>query len=233
MAPVYDMTARLPANPRAPHIATAAIVARFGDDAARHLYETFHTLNKRFFDSRLAAPLILITGAKSARTLADYCPRDVHGLESRIRISPKASSRGALFAADVLLHEMVHAWQTEVSGDLEPGYRGHGPDFAAKCNEIGEALGLPEVGVKGRDGLPDCAQWPCNVRPDGYYPEPFVASTRRKKAEPEPAEPEGEAEPAPAPKGAVERILFLVRQLDDASVRALHEGIEEVIAERE
>ena len=50
---------------------------------------------------------------------------------------------------------------------------GHGRDFAAICNRIGEALGLPPVVIRRRKGdsktLPICAQWPSNVRPAGYY----------------------------------------------------------------
>jgi hypothetical protein len=62
--------------------------------------------------------------------------------------------------------------------------------FAGVCNRIGEALGVGKVGVKGRDGLPDCSYWPMCVRPDGYYPEPFKAPTRQDK----PAAPESESE---------------------------------------
>lgn len=175
---------------RRPHVATGRVVAEFGDEPARKLYAAFHTYNERFFRGRLGSPLVLITQAKSSRTLGDYVPRDVHGLESRIRISPAALKRGELFMLDVLLHEMVHAFAQEISGDLETGYRGHGPAFAAECNRIGALLGLPAVGVKGRDGLPDCAHWPLNVRPDGYYPEPYTPPTRRERApETEPSEP--------------------------------------------
>jgi hypothetical protein len=53
------------------------------------------------------------------------------------------------------------------------------PRFAAKCNQIGATLGLPPVGVKGRHGLPDCAQWPACVRPAGYYPEAPNSAGRR------------------------------------------------------
>lgn len=45
------------------------------------------------------------------------------GIESRIRIAPAAVRRGELFVLDVLLHEIIHAWQHEVAHDLEIGYR--------------------------------------------------------------------------------------------------------------
>lgn len=234
MARIFESTSTPSPDTRAPHAATGAHVAQFGDPIARMLYEAFRAFNATYWDGKLAAPLVLITAAKSARTQADYCPRDVHGLESRIRISPAAMDRGERFALDVLLHEMIHAWQVEIADlpDCESGYRGHGPRFAAECNRIGELLGLPAVGVKGRGGLPDCAQWPCNVRPDGYYPEAYKAPTRRKvPAAPKP-EREPTPEPAPAPAGAWERILFLVEQLDDRTAKTLYEAIGDMLTRR-
>lgn len=126
--------------------------------------------------------MVHITQAQSLRTLADYTARDATGLESRIRIAPATVRQGERFAADVLLHEMVHAWQSEIAHISESGYRGHGPKFAGECNRIGELLGLPRVGVKGRGGLPDCAYWPLCVRPEGYYPNPYKPPRRRMRS---------------------------------------------------
>lgn len=169
---------------RAPHTATAIVVEALGEKEARHLYARFAEYNERYFGGELAQALILITQSGSARTLGDYCPRDVHGLESRIRIAPATVKRGLRYAEDVLLHEMIHAWQHEVSGDLEPGYRGHGPVFAGKANEIGEQIGLAPVSPKARGGMPDCAQWPANVRPADYYgPLSRPPSKRRKRVD--------------------------------------------------
>lgn len=173
---------------RAPHLATGRVVAELGDAPARALYAAFQEFNHEFFGDKLGAPLVLITQAGSSRTLGDYSPRDVHGLESRIRIAPAAVKRGLAFAKDVLLHEMNHAVAQELGGDLELGYRGHGPIFAARCNAIGKCLNLPAVGVKGRDALPDCAHWPMVVRPAGYYPAPFVPPKRRAAEPSEPSE---------------------------------------------
>jgi SprT-like family protein len=168
---------------RAPHAATGQLVELHGEKPAKRLYAAFAKYNARFFGGALGSPLVLITQAQSARTWGDYIARDVHGLESRIRIAPKAVARGDLFAADVLLHEMVHAWQEEIAKDGEKSYRGHGPLFAAECTRIGALLKLPPVGVKGRDGLPDCKAWPMCVRPAGYYPEEYKAPTRKAKPE--------------------------------------------------
>lgn len=171
---------------RAPHKATRKIVANYGRPLAKALYNEFARTNRAYFGSKLGAPMILITEPGGPRALGDFIGRDVHGIESRIRIAPSSAERGEKFAFDVLLHEMIHAWQTEVLFETEAnangkeiGYRGHGPRFAEQCNKIGAKLGLPPVGVKGRDGLPDCAHWPMNVRPDGYYPAPWEPAKRR------------------------------------------------------
>jgi hypothetical protein len=89
---------------------------------------------------------------------------------------------------------MIHAWQHEIDHDREDGYRGHGPKFARECNRIAamlyppvpvpadaEVIVVPPVGVKGREGLPDCAHWPMSVRPPGYYPKPFNPPRRKPK----------------------------------------------------
>lgn len=161
------------------------VVDSLGQEAPQALYRAFDAFNAEHFDGKLGAPLILITPPAGARALGDYSERDVHGLRSTIRIAPSTFRRGERFAIDVLLHEMVHAYQSEVDGQTEDGYRGHGPRFAAKCNEIGAKLGLPDVGVKKRKGLPDCAQWPICVRPGGYYPSP-PATKRPTRTRPTP-----------------------------------------------
>src|SRR5205823_499670 len=74
---------------------------------------------------------------------------------------------------DVLLHESIHQYAYEVSGQTEDSFHGHGPRFAEHCNRIGESLGLPPVRQAKRRGadkdLPSCAQWPHNVRPREWY----------------------------------------------------------------
>jgi hypothetical protein len=215
---------------RAPHVATGAVVAIAGSEIARAVYAMFEAFNRQFFGNALAAPLVLITNAASARTLGDYIAKDVHGLESRIRIAPVSVKRGDAFTFDVLLHEMVHAWQHEVDGQTEDGYRGHGPRFAHKCNAIGALLGLPPVGVKGRDGLPDCAHWPLNVRPQDHYPAPYVAPSRRASRH-----EQGEAEPAAGrPVGSLEaRLKTFTSGLDTTALELLAQLIADELAARE
>jgi SprT-like family len=180
---------------RAPHVATRVVVDSDGEDFVRELYVAFDTSNRVHFDGALAPPLILKTYT-APRALGDHTARDAHGLRSVIRLHPKTVEHyGMRFAQDILLHEMVHTWQFEVARDDELGYRGHGPKFAEQCNGIGARLGLPPVGLKGRKGLPDCAQWPVCVRPSGYYGNPSADALRDKRAAPRPPKPPA----APAP----------------------------------
>lgn len=89
------------------------------------------------------------------------------------------------FLEDVLLHEMIHQYHFEITGEGDDSYSGHGPAFSAKANEIGAKLGLPPVRrtCKARDGKePSPSQWPHNVRPEPYYLGAHVlASTDNKK----------------------------------------------------
>jgi len=156
-------------DPRAPAHAVRALIEQQGRATPRALYEHFDVFNKDHFGGLLQQPMILLITPASPRTEGDYVARDDHGIPSRIRIAPRCVKSGMLYVADVLLHEMIHAWQAEQDNDLEPGYKGHGPRFSKKANEIGERLGLAAVAPKGRGGLPRPENWPSNVRPAGYY----------------------------------------------------------------
>lgn len=215
-------------------MATGKVVGLFGTKPAKDIYAAYNDYNRRFFADKLGVPFLLITQAKSARTLGDYIGRDEHGLESRIRISPAAVKRGPRFVKDVLLHEMIHAWQMEVEKDGENSYRGHGPKFAAECTRIGKRLGLAAVGVKGRDGLPDCAHWPMIVRPEGYYPEAYTPPTRKPSEPSEPSgEGEGEGEETISPFDAERLMLSLRAALKKFDVETLEALLGEVEAEIE
>jgi hypothetical protein len=155
---------------RAVHRAMAQTVASNGQACSKELYTAAAEFNATHFGGLLTAIMVEITAPASPRALATHEPVTPEGVDCVIRIAPSVINSGTKLALDVLLHEMIHVWQAETD-NREPGYAGHGPKFAAKCNEIGRALGLPEVGVKGRGGVPDCAQWPLNVRPAGYYGE--------------------------------------------------------------
>ncbi len=168
---------------RAPHRAFRDIVTTDGDAAPRYCFDAAERFIGEHFAGELELPFIMITEV-SPRSWGDAIPVDVHGVRSRIRIAPRAVREGQRFAEDVVLHELIHVWQYEVVHDREPGYRGHGPGFATKCNEIGEKLGLPPVYARPRGknaGKPDCKHWPHNVRPAGYYGD----DTAEDKAKPD------------------------------------------------
>jgi hypothetical protein len=216
---------------RAPHVATAKVVSQRGQRPARSIYAGFAEYNARFFDGKLDSPMLQITQAQSLRTHGDYVPVDVLGLESRIRIAPATVRRGELFMLDVLLHEMIHAWQHEVAHDLELGYRGHGPRFAAECNRIGAQLGLPPVGVKGRGGLPDCAHWPMCVRPEGYYPGLYRKPTRNRVAGRRAFLPERADFKGGATSPGFALVRSWLRRLDAPILRLLRDEIDRLLAD--
>lgn len=159
VAPVAPVAA--PLDPlRAPHRAIRTMVETHGHEAPQGLYEFFDFFNREFFDGLLGAPIIFLGETSSPRAIGDYTPKDIHGLVSRIRVHPAVFKMGWRQAAGTLLHEMLHAFQHEVVGDLELGYKGHGPLFAARANMIGARLGFPECSPKGRGGLAQAETWP-------------------------------------------------------------------------
>lgn len=200
---------------RQPHTAMAAHVDAHGSDAARDLYTKAAEFDSRFFGGKLGPLVIEIASPASPAALATHEASTPEGVACVIRIAPSVVNAGQALAYDALLHEMVHVWQT-VAEKREPGYQGHGPNFAEKCNEIGAVLGLPPVGVKGKGPkgvkLPDCAQWPLNVRPDGYYgtaPRAVKAVSRATKARKRAATVAAVAEP----QTALERALAALSEL--------------------
>lgn len=196
---------------RAVHSAMAASVTARGIPESQALYIAARQLNETHFAGCLTAILVEITAPGSPRAYATHSPRTPEGVDCVIRIAPSTVDAGERLAHDVLLHEMIHVWQAETD-NREPGYAGHGPKFAAECNRIGKALGLAEVCVKGRGGLPDCAGWPLNVRPAGYYGDApravkAVAAATKVRA------PKSPKKPKPAPPSAAETVLSLLGAL--------------------
>ncbi len=168
------------------------------------LYELWEGWNEEYFGGELLRPEINLTEPSNPRRLADCGNRPVFVGDQRrsgIRIRPSllvgtyhALKRGSgnlegrfRLVADILLHEMVHQWQHEVSGALDKGYHGHGTAFRNKANEIGEKLGLPRVRSNRKDGkdrdLPLCSHWPHGVRPPEYYLGAYVPASGDKPEE--------------------------------------------------
>jgi hypothetical protein len=124
------------------------VVHQDGTDGAKFLYETFEALSRTLFGGEL--PRRRCSGRRPGRrAYADHIAADEHGIRFRIRVSPSIVKHGAAFGLDVVLHEMVHAACSHLDGDAEPGYKGHGPKFAARCNAIGALLGGEQAVATG------------------------------------------------------------------------------------
>src|SRR5262249_34220896 len=119
------------------------------------LYTLWDGWNAAYFGGQLVCPYILLNEPSNPKRLGDCAPVSGFGGKSQIRLRPSllvgthpacnedSCDEGRfLFVADILLHEMIHQWQQEVTGDREYAYHGHGPKFRDKCNEIGTDLGL-------------------------------------------------------------------------------------------
>jgi hypothetical protein len=148
------------------------------------LYQLWEQYNELYFDAGLVPPYILLTEPAGPRTYADCGAVSGFGGRSQMRIRPSLLAgthphlRGAAegrrrFVADVLLHETIHQWQQELSGQTEQAWHGHGPAFRDRANAIGRVLRLGPVRTAKRRGadreLPSCASWPYGVRPLDYY----------------------------------------------------------------
>lgn len=151
------------------------------------LYDQWEIWNGAFFEGKMVAPYIMFGVPSCPRTLGDYTEVSGFGGHSQIRIRQSLLTGkhpsvrpGEAFAegrsrlvSDVLLHETIHQYQHELLRRPENSYKGHGPLFRNKCNEIGSKLDLPLVRVakaRGQDKtLQSCAHWPHAVRPDGFY----------------------------------------------------------------
>ncbi len=169
--------------------------ARTQDGYDARLYDLWEQWNEEFFEGRLVPSLVQLAEPGQTRCYGDCSTESgLAGIRSRIRLRPsilagtlrdlKHGSRNPdslrRFLEDVLLHEMIHQWHFEVTGQGDQSYSGHGPAFSAKANEIGQRLGLNPVRrtCKSRDGKePSPSQWPHNVRPRGYYLGAFVPSS--------------------------------------------------------
>ena len=215
---------------RLAHVALAAQVELQGSDCSRALYQAAQAFNAELFEGALLPLFVEITPPGSMRALADYRMRTHEGVDSHIRIGHRVLERGARFTLDVLLHEMVHAYCTELLGvdendKTERAYDWHGPKFTAQCNRIGRKLGLGEVFAKGRGG-PKSSQGPMSVRPAGYYGEPTATEPKGDEGT-EPSEPK-----APPTVDDQEKIRKQLARLLAKADRATLEAVAIVVGER-
>jgi hypothetical protein len=167
--------------------------------------------NAEHFGAEMVIAAIVLSEPSNPRRLGQYAAVSGIGCRSEISIRPslltgthpmvqggaKYAEGRSLLVADVLIHEMIHQWQQEVTGKTEDGNHGHGPTFRDKANEIGAKFGLPPVRTNQKRGkdkdLPSCSYWPYGNRPDGYYLGAVVTASGDKPEEGRPAMCEGAA----------------------------------------
>lgn len=149
------------------------------------LYRLWGKWNQQFFAGRLSLPQIVLSPSDGSGSFGACGPSTHPGALSRIRLQRslltglhprladgsgwrRRTRRGYRWAAEVLLHEMVHQWCRETVPAEARENEGHGAAFCRKCNEIGRALRLITVrsgaDTRGKPLLPSCAQWPHNAR---------------------------------------------------------------------
>src|SRR5262249_12691403 len=106
------------------------------------LYELWEEWNRAYFAGRLVAPpYIFLTEPAHSHSYGDFSnvsaiggwaqirirPSLLTGTHPHVRPGPEFMNGRFLVVADVLLHEMIHQCQYEVTGKDEAHRRGHGP----------------------------------------------------------------------------------------------------------
>lgn len=121
-------------------------------DLPRVLGDVWGIASRQWFEGALPAVELVVVRA-APRLLSRYLhgPRRVELGAQVARVFPWAVAR--------VLHEACHA-AVECAGLDEESYHGHGPEFCARANTIGEALGVARVAPKGRDGAGLPGEWP-------------------------------------------------------------------------
>lgn len=156
------------------------------------LYQYFDDANIQWFENRIPPLHIQIGDVRSpSKVLGLYYRQGLHGLQGDIVLNKRQfinwyascnlanddamEIRFMEFLKDVLLHEMIHAYNDKVLHDPEDNYHGHGPLFRDECNRIGRQLGYPDVRTPKQtaqkfEHLEKCNYWPQTVCPVDRYP---------------------------------------------------------------
>lgn len=210
-------------------------LGRLGEDWERY--------NEEYFGGVLVPPYIMLSEPSNPRRLADCGSVSGFGGRSQIRIRPSlltgthpSVNQGDRYAegryqfvSDILLHEMIHQYHQEITGDQDESYNGHGPHFRDMCNEIGSRLGLPTVRIckaRGKEkDLPSCSYWPHQVRDDPTYGGALVRRTRHVHIE-------TPAETFVVPADPADHAAAILRLYSPDDVRVITEAFACCLADR-
>jgi hypothetical protein len=108
------------------------------------LYEAFDKLNEHYFNNELPTAIILITDTERRYAYGWFTvkkiwtdDRDNHQMHE-ISISANAIRKGSHFMVGVLLHEMIHLYNSHVGiKDTSNGYTYHNSKFKEECEKRG------------------------------------------------------------------------------------------------
>lgn len=219
------------------------------------LYRAWDRWNREFqdgFGGPLREPHIVLDRTPP-RVLAEFSPLTGHGARSQLKLSPGTTvtpdpewvvnpwpAEGTQrLVLDLGLRLTLRQVVWERHHTLEPGYRGYGPHFATLANRVwarmDSQLAPPgEVVSVRRPGdpvdTPLASDWPCCLRPAGYYGDDVTEACLRMAGVGRAGRPQ--AHPAPPSLGLLELLSFLINagRTDDtlAIIRRQIDWLQEV-----
>src|SRR5260221_10418972 len=106
-----------------------------------YLHQWFDELNVKHFEGLLERPTFII-GSRLNNMFAWYA--HVPGVATLLTLTTECLARGAPFAKDSLLHEMVHHAVATLDGitppQMVPDIQRHGEEFVRRANAIADRL---------------------------------------------------------------------------------------------
>ena len=89
----------------------------------QELYQFFDIFNETFFDGMLSAPIISLDGARITNLGTYRIGRNGFGAKNQIHLNRKHLNRSMIEVLATLLHEMIHQWQHDITGNCgKPPY---------------------------------------------------------------------------------------------------------------
>jgi hypothetical protein len=122
---------------------------------AKRLYTLFDEWNAAYYDGSLTVPYLCLLEPGSPRTYGDTSrmsgwggklqirlrPSLLIGTHPHMRPGPEYAEGRFLFIADVMLHEIVHQYHFEITGEVEDAFHGHGPQFSNRARTLFTSVG--------------------------------------------------------------------------------------------